>query len=243
MKSVIKIGHRGASGYIAENTIPSFKRAVALGADMIELDVHICKTSELVVLHDETVDRVTNGSGEVSKMTLLELKKLVVSEDFTIPTLDEVLSEFKGLCRINIEVKDKHAAKETIKIVQKHAAEDTVIITSNYVAPLREVFRSCSHITTGLVFYAAKTNTQQTLYAIIGNMLIPITRFLILRRAYKARVQWVMLHRSFVRKRFVKLLHSFNYKVGAWIINKPSMIKKMRRRGVDAIFSDYPDRL
>ena len=76
MDKIIKVGHRGASGYEPENTLLAFKKAIEIGADMIELDVRRCKSGELVVIHDETVNRTTNGKGEVSEKTLTELKGL-----------------------------------------------------------------------------------------------------------------------------------------------------------------------
>ena len=72
MKKVISIGHRGATGHAPENTLTSFKKALELGADMIELDVHVCKSGEIIVMHDEKVNRTTNGKGHISKKSLKE---------------------------------------------------------------------------------------------------------------------------------------------------------------------------
>lgn len=109
------IAHRGSKGTHPENTLPTFEEAIVAGADGIELDVHVSKDNELIVIHDERVDRTTNGEGEVKEMTLAEIKQLDAGSWFdaeyegtTIPTLAEVLSflkerEFKGL--LNIEIK------------------------------------------------------------------------------------------------------------------------------------------
>lgn len=93
---VLRIGHRGAAGYEPENTLRSFKTALRLGAEMTELDVHICGTGELVVIHDESVDRTTDGSGFVRDMTLDELKSLDAGKGEKIPTLNEVFSTLRG---------------------------------------------------------------------------------------------------------------------------------------------------
>ena len=77
-QSILKIGHRGAKGHLAENTIASIKKALDLGVDSIEIDVHRCASGQLVVFHDFTLDRMTNGTGEVSKQTLNQLKKVEV---------------------------------------------------------------------------------------------------------------------------------------------------------------------
>ena len=93
---VLRIGHRGAAGHAPENTLVSFEKAIDLGCDMTELDVHICGSGELVVIHDETVDRTTNGSGRVSELTLREIKILDAGDGEEIPTLEEVLELLRG---------------------------------------------------------------------------------------------------------------------------------------------------
>jgi len=106
MKNVIlKMGHRGAKGYVAENTIESIKKALDFGVDGIEIDVHLCASGELVVFHDFTLDRMTNATGEVSKLSLSELKQLKVNNKFLIPTLVEVLDAIDKKCLLNIELK------------------------------------------------------------------------------------------------------------------------------------------
>ena len=88
---MIRIGHRGAMGYAPENTLVSFEKALDLKVDMVELDVQLCKTGELVVIHDLTVNRTTNGEGDVAKLTLQELKCLDAGKGQQIPLLEEVL--------------------------------------------------------------------------------------------------------------------------------------------------------
>ncbi len=100
----LKIGHRGAPVQLPENTISGFHRAVALGVDGIELDVHLCKSGEAVVIHDDTVDRTTDGRGRVADMTLSELRGLRVNGTECVPTLAEVF-EALGDIRYYIEIK------------------------------------------------------------------------------------------------------------------------------------------
>ena len=88
---VLKIGHRGAMGYEPENTLASFGRAVGLGVDMVEMDVHVCRTGEVVVIHDVSVDRTTDGKGDVSGKSFKDLRKLDAGNGQRIPTLEEVL--------------------------------------------------------------------------------------------------------------------------------------------------------
>src|ERR671938_850947 len=85
------VGHRGAMGHCPENTLASFERGLELGADWIELDVHLSRDGALIVIHDETLDRTTNGHGLVRERTLAELRQLDAGQGQRIPTLDEVL--------------------------------------------------------------------------------------------------------------------------------------------------------
>ena len=117
MQKPLKIGHRGAKAYITENTIASIEKALQLGVDGVEKDVHKCASGELVVFHDFTLDRLTNGTGEISSYALLELQQLKVAEQFKIPTLTEVLDNLNGSCILNIELKGKNTALGTSKII------------------------------------------------------------------------------------------------------------------------------
>ena len=109
--SFLIIGHRGACGYEPENTLVSFARAVNMGVDMIELDVYACKTGELVVHHDDTVDRMTNGHGNVIDMSFAELRSLKVAGIEQIPTLSEVIDLIDHKVPIDIELKGPGTAK------------------------------------------------------------------------------------------------------------------------------------
>ena len=108
---LLKISHRGACGYEPENTLASFKKAIEINADMIELDVHVCKTGEVVVIHDEKVNRTTNGKGYVSQKNLESLKKLDAGKGKKIPTLIEVLDLVNKRVKVNIELKGKKTAE------------------------------------------------------------------------------------------------------------------------------------
>lgn len=243
MTNILKIAHRGASGYAPENTLAAFKKAIELGADMIELDVHLTKDQELVVMHDETVNRTTDGKGKISKKILTEIKKLLINGHERVPTLQEVINLVKGQCRLNIEIKNKGAAKNVLEIIKKNCVEQTTMVSSNYLRPLREVYKNNKNIEIALIFWSSKTKFRQLLIIALGLLLFPFTCLIILRRARRARARWVNLAWPFAHKRFVRLLHTFNYKVAVWIVNNPRLIKKMKEMGVDGIMSNYPDRL
>lgn len=243
MTNILKIAHRGASGYAPENTLAAFKKAIELGADMIELDVHLTKDQELVVMHDETVNRTTSGNGKISKKTVAEIKKLSIERNEQAPTLQEVIDLVKDKCRLNIEIKDQGSVKKVLEIIRKDGIEQGTIISSNYLRPLREVYKNNKNIKIALIFWSSKTKFRQLLIIVLGLLLFPFTCLIILRRARRARARWVNLAWPFAHKRFVRLLHTFNYKVAVWIVNNPRLIKKMKEMGVDGIMSNYPDRL
>ena len=103
--ATLKIGHRGAKGHVAENTLESIKKAMLLKVDMIEIDVHLCKTGELVVIHDEELGNTTSGNGVVSDKSLAQIKSFRTREGYQIPTLSEVLELIQDKVILNIELK------------------------------------------------------------------------------------------------------------------------------------------
>ncbi len=114
---MLKIGHRGAKGHVAENTLASFEKAIALNVDAIELDVHVSSDNEIMVIHDETIDRTTTKNGFVKDFTSLELKELL------IPTLEDVFHLINHRCFINIEIKDANATQKVIQLIEKFINE------------------------------------------------------------------------------------------------------------------------
>ena len=129
---MLKIAHRGASGYEPENTLRSFRKAIELNSDAIELDVQLTKDHKLVVIHDETVNRTTNGKWKVSELTLKELKKLDAGKGEKIPTLEEVIKVCRNKCKLNIEIKELNSVKKVIEIVVKERFVKQTIISSNH---------------------------------------------------------------------------------------------------------------
>lgn len=139
------IAHRGASAYYPENTLPSFEGAIAMGADMVELDVQLTSDKEVVVFHDEKISRCTNGRGRIADYTLAKLKKLDAgswySKDFKdtrIPTLAEVLSICKNKIAVNIEIKTEAVSRmcfggieeKCLKIVEQSGMGKHVVFSS-----------------------------------------------------------------------------------------------------------------
>lgn len=228
MKKPLKIGHRGAKGFVAENTIASIEKALELNVDAIEIDVHRCASGELVVFHDFTLDRMTNGTGEVSKQLLFDLKLLKVSGRFEIPTLQEVLDFVDQKCLLNIELKGVNTAEETCNIIQDYVdnrgwSTENFIISSFQHHELESVFNSNPNLKLAVL---TKANVSDAL------------EFAKTIKAYAIHPNVAL-----VTQDNVKLAQSQGFKVITWTVNDDDTIERMKQYGVDGIISDIPDRL
>ncbi|SKB46319.1 glycerophosphoryl diester phosphodiesterase [Salegentibacter holothuriorum] len=225
---LLKIGHRGAKGHLAENTLESIQKALNFGVDAIEIDVHRCKTGELVVIHDFTLDRNTNGSGEVAKKSLAEIKALKVENAFKVPQLTEVLDFIQGKCTINIELKGLNTATATAEIIKKYIAEKNwnykdFIVSSFQKNELFQMRQLDENIALGILSKASVAEAIE-----LGKLL-------------KASA----IHPSLgiITRDNVKASHKAGFKVNVWTVNELKDIQRMREFGVDGIISDFPDRL
>ena len=147
----IVTGHRGAMAVASENTMTSFHIAEGLGVDEIELDVHLSKDGQLVVMHDDTVDRTTNGSGAIAEKTWSELASLTVGAEERIPLLTEVIAGIVDT-GLQIEVKAPSAAAVVLDVILASGIKQTrVLLTSFHVDALRDVAAIPEHPRIGLI--------------------------------------------------------------------------------------------
>jgi len=223
-----KIGHRGAMGYAPENTLVSFKKAIELGVDMIELDVHVCKTGELVVIHDETVDGTTDGQGHVAEMNLQELQKLDAGKGEHIPTLLEVLEFIDRKVKINIDLKGKKTAQPTCKVIEEYVRDrqwlyDDFLVSSFDYDELRVCRRLNPTISLGILISEQAFNYVQI--------------------AKELRAKAVIPEYHMVNEGYVKDVHERRLQIVVWTVNEKDDIERMDGMGVDGIISNYPDRL
>ena len=225
---LLKIGHRGAKGHLAENTLESIQKALSFGVDAIEIDVHRCKTGELVVIHDFTLDRTTNGSGEVAKKSLTEIKALKVKDEFEMPLFTEVLDFIEGKCTINIELKGLNTATATAKTIKKYIAEKNWIYKDFIVSSFQK----------NELFQMRKLDEKVAL-GILSKA--SVTEAIELGKLLKASA----IHPSLgiITRDNVKASHKAGFNVNVWTVNEPEDIQRMREFGVDGIISDFPDRL
>lgn len=225
---ILNIGHRGAKGHVTENTLASFARALELSAKAIELDVHVCATGELVVIHDFTVDRVTNGTGEVHKLTLAALKALEVTGGHTIPTLDEVFETVGNRCFVNIEMKGRHTAQPVSNFIERYVAEKGYRYKDFIVSSFqREELENMSHINPkvplGILTQASIHQAWEWAEAFNAVALHPHFSLLTTSSVLKAK--------------------EAGYKIYTWTVNEPEDIARVKALGVDGIITDYPDRI
>jgi len=226
IRMLLKFGHRGAMGYAPENTLKSFKKAIDLNVDMIELDVYICKSGELVVIHDDKVDRTTNGKGYVIEKTLTELKKLDAGEAEKIPTLDEVLDFINRRVKVNIELKGENTANAVNEIIHKYVKEKDWDYDDFFVSSFNHYELKRFHI----------LNKNIKLGALLVGIPIGYAKF-----AEKFNAYSVNLSLEFINKDFVDDAHRKGMKVFVWTVNDKDDMKRMKKLNVDGIFSNFPD--
>src|SRR3989344_3635632 len=152
MKDFILIGHRGACYYKPENTISSFKKALQLNCPYLECDVRLTKDSQIIIMHDKTLERTTNGKGSVKDFTLKELKKLDVGNNEKIPLLQELIDLVKNKAKIAIELKGgREIVEKVLQLIKKNKIENNVLIVSFHPYYLKKIKRLNEDIKTGLL--------------------------------------------------------------------------------------------
>ena len=218
---VLIIGHRGAAGLEPENTLRSFKRALELGVDYIETDVHLTKDGHPVLIHDETVDRTTDGTGPVKGFTLDEIRKLDAGRGEKVPTLQELLDLAKGKVGLHIELKDPKAYEIVIRTVEENGIEEEVFLTSGDTEVLKKVRAINPSIATEHIF----GNPPQDAISL----------------ALEAGAKRISCHIRYLSEVFVGEAHRHKLEVIAWPPDTPEEMRKAVDLGVDLICTDRPD--
>ncbi|MCX6786184.1 MAG: glycerophosphodiester phosphodiesterase family protein [Candidatus Komeilibacteria bacterium] len=224
---MLVIGHRGAAGYEPENTLRSFKKALKLGVDMVELDVYLCASGELVVIHDKKVDRTTSGRGLVEEKTLKELKRLKIARGQKIPTLNQVLNLLDGKIKVNFELKGKNTAAPLAELIAKYIkikgwSYNNFLVSSFKRKELARFAALAPKVPLGLL--VSRLHRKLPKYSKKFNF-------------------WsVHLAASRADKKLINQAHCRGFKVFIWTVDKPAEIKKFKALGVDGIFTNFPDR-
>lgn len=227
VKKLLNIGHRGAKGHLPENTCASFLKAIELGAQGIELDVHLSADGEIMVIHDETIDRTTSGKGWVKQQRSEVLQMYEIDHQFRIPTLAEVIDVIAPDYLINIELKAGETAKPVVDLIEKYVREkgrpyDQFLISSFDWVAIEKVREWHAEIPLGVL-----TSTDLALA-------IHFAKFI---QAETIHPYFHLLTAENTREM------QQNFKVFAWTVNEFEDLQKVKSFGVDGIITDFPDRL
>ncbi len=211
--------HRGASGYRPENTLEAFELAIRQGADGIELDVHTSVDGELIVMHDENVDRVTDGTGLIKDMTLAQLKELKVSTPAEPRTTDMM---------VNIELKNSICfypgmEGKILKLVKEMNMEDQLIYSSFNHYSLLQLKQLNDHVQTGILFSDGWVNPAMYAKNLGINAVHP-----------------AVYHLKYPQ--FIEEVKRAGLKMHVWTANKPEHIQLVKDAGAEAVITNYPDR-
>jgi len=239
-QSPIIIAHRGASAYAPENTLTSFEKAIQMGALVIETDVHQTNDSVVVIMHDLSVDRTTNGKGWIKDISYQEFKYLQIKQKRGCiswqnpPTLEEAIQLINGRCKLLIELKKGNSyypniEKHIVDLINKYNAHSWIsTIHSFEKEPLMNFAKRDSSI-----------NLQKL---IVFNL--PLVSFNFDKHFSKDDFKnWegVNVYYKFCSKRVIKKIHKLGKTVYVWTVNSPRKARKLAKRGVDGIITNKPD--
>jgi glycerophosphoryl diester phosphodiesterase len=237
------IGHRGARGVAPENTVPAIRHGVDVGSQAIEIDLHATRDGELVVIHDPTVDRTTDGTGPVESRSLTELREFDAGYRFTpdrertfpfrgqsvrIPTLDEAM-EVIGELPVILEVKSAAAGRRLADWLRGREDLDRIIVggfEADEVGPAAKVARwRCAYQTDLLGFVLwGKIGVSRPLAQDLTAAMVPVRRGAV----------------RIVTRGFVRRMHARGKGVFVWTVNRPDEMRRLLDMGVDGLISDYP---
>ncbi len=236
LPSPLIFAHRGASAYAPENTLAAFELALQQGASAIELDAMLCASGEVVVIHDDTLERTTNGHGRVGETPLDTLCTLdagsAFSPDFAgehVPTLAEVFARIGKRALINIELKNYASPLDDLPnrvaaLVQAYDVAECVLFSSFNPIALRRIHALLPQVPLGLLTTASRWG--RLLNSPLGRVLVP----------YQA------LHpaKEAVTPALVQAVHRAGCRVHVYTVNDPQEARRLFALGVDGIFSDNP---
>jgi glycerophosphoryl diester phosphodiesterase len=226
------IAHRGASSYAPENTLAAFDLALQMGVRHIELDVHSSSDGHIVVIHDDTVDRTTNGSGPVTSHTLAGLRALDAGSWFgatfvgqRLPTFAEVLERYKGRVHIHTEIKGHSASlsQRTVDVIRQHGMEEQVTMTSFQKVRLEEIRAYAPALPTGWLVGEVSDAIIAQARAIGLTQLCPRANTL--------------------TPELVRRLHAEGFVVRAWGVTTEALMQQVVQAGADGMTVNFPDTL
>ena len=219
MKNPLRIGHRGAAGHVLENTLGSIEKAIELGVDYVEIDLRLTHDGHVVILHDPTVDRTTNGHGRIKDLTLANVQRIKTKDGQHVPTLEEVLKLTDGRVGLMLELKIRGLAKPVTEIVQQSQFSSPVIYASFHHKELSRVREWLPSATIMPLISRGRIAPR-----------IPI----------KLSAHHVGIRFDRVTKPVVESLHAAGIEIFVFTVNDAYDIARMANTGVDGIISDMP---
>lgn len=220
-------GHRGAGGHEPENTVRSVRRALELGADGVEVDVQLAD-GQLLVIHDDTLERTTNGHGRVAAKSFAYLRSLDAGLGERMPTLAEIFDAVNRRAIVNVELKGPHTAAPVAALIAEYVNErgwryeDFLVSAFNH-EQLREVKRLRPEIRTGALIEKAPRNLAKL--------------------ADELEAWSLHAGKRLVTKKLVAETHRCGLKLFVFTVNEPKDIARMKTLGVDGVFTDFPERI
>ena len=250
-KGPLILAHQGASAYAPSNTIPSFRKALEMGADVLELDVHLTREGAIVVAHDDTVDRLTNGTGRIRDFTLADLQKLDAGYRFTpdggatypfrgrgihIPTLEEVFKSFPQ-ARVNIEIKegDQPIAQPLADLIRSMGMTKRVLVVSVYSDALEAFRKEAPDVATAA--------SKSEILGLVVQWKLGLG-FLYHASADAVQIPYESRESSGIdlaRAGLVRVAHRRNVKVHYWTVDDPAEMRQLLGLGADGLITDKPD--
>jgi glycerophosphoryl diester phosphodiesterase len=233
--SPVIFAHRGASAYAPENTLAAFQEAIQRGVKAVEFDVKLSADNQVVIIHDQTVDRTTDGHGKVSELKLEEMRRLDAGAWFDqafkgqrIPTLEEVFAAFADRLVMNVELTNYATPQDLLvenvcELVARFGLESRILFSSFFPSNLEKAARLLPEVPRGL-------------------LISPLLKGLKARWWGWRQADYQSVHPFFmdVRKGWVKQIHQRKKFVFVWTVNSADRMRRLQRMGVDGIFTDDP---
>jgi glycerophosphoryl diester phosphodiesterase len=222
------IGHRGAMGHETENTLASVQKALDLGVDMIEIDVFKIESGEIVVFHDETVDRLANSGGKIEEYNIFDLKQLTLDGGHRIPTLQDVLKLIDNKVALNIELKGANTSDRVNFIMDYYIREkgwspENFIISSFNWDELKEMRKINKEVAIAIL---TEDDPKDA---------IPIAREL--------NAQAINPYFKKLTAENTSAIKEAGFKIYTWTVNEPQDIMAMKKLDVDGIITNFPERV
>ncbi len=219
----LRIGHRGAGGHAPENTLAAIECSMTLHAHLVEVDVRATSDNQLVLLHDATLDRTTNGHGPIVSQRWSDLQELRGHDGQLLPLLADALCTASGRIGMMIEIKTEGIAKQICRTVREVQFSGPLIYASFFHDELLAVRR--------------EEPLAQTMALIEA---VPVNQTAFAKDAHASHVGVAF---ETLTPSFLKALHDRSLRVFTYTVNEPADIQTARAMGVDGIISDYPERL